>query len=59
VPLDLPAATAAVAEQLRLIADDGYAGPAPHVPGGTPPPSPALPRRKPASSLQRRQTGLF
>jgi hypothetical protein len=59
VPLELPAVAGGVAEQLRLIADDGYAGPAPHVPGGPPPPSPSLPRRKPVSSLQRRQTGLF
>ena len=59
VPLEMPAVAGGVAEQLRLIADDGYAGPAPHVPGGPPPPSPSLPRRKPASALQRRQTGLF
>src|SRR3954466_14330794 len=59
VPLELPAAAGGVAEQLRRIADDGYAGPAPHVPGAPAPPSPSLPRRKPASALQRRQTGLF
>ncbi|MFC7474672.1 hypothetical protein ACFQS7_09930 [Dankookia sp. GCM10030260] len=59
VPLELPAAAGGVAEQLRLIADDGYAGPAPHVPGGPPPPLPSLPRRKVSSALHRRQTGLF
>ena len=56
VPLEMPMAAAGVAEQLRLIADDGYAGPAPHVPGA-PPPAP-LPRRKPGQAA-RRQTGLF
>ena len=58
VPLEMPAAAGGLSEQLRLIADDGYAGPAPHVPGA-PPPAQPLPRRKPASSLQRRQAGLF
>ena len=60
VPLEMPAVAGGVAEQLRLIADDGYSGAAPHVPGGPPPaPAPTLPRRKPGTSLQRRQTGLF
>ena len=57
VPLELPAPAAGVAEQLRLIADDGYAGPAPHVPGA--PPVPALPRRKPMPAPHRHQAGLF
>jgi len=59
VPLEMPAANAGMLEQLRLIADDGYAGPARHVPGAPPPPAPpSLPRRK-ANPQHRRQTGLF
>ncbi|MEN0075443.1 MAG: hypothetical protein AAGC69_13725 [Paracraurococcus sp.] len=57
VPLELPAPATGAAEQLRLIADDGYAGPAPHVPGA--PPAPALPRRKPMPAPHRHQAGLF
>ena len=60
VPLELPAATQpGGAEQLRLIADDGYTGPARQATAPAAPPSPALPRRKPASPAQRRQTALF
>ena len=60
VPLELPAAAQpGGAEQLRLIADDGYAGPARQAAAPAAPPSPALPRRKPASAAQRRQTALF
>ncbi|MFC7542477.1 hypothetical protein ACFQU2_27455 [Siccirubricoccus deserti] len=46
------------AEQLRLIADDGYAGPA-RSQIGTPPLPASLPRRPSASVAQRRQTTLF
>ena len=59
VPLELPADVAAgVAVQLRLIADDGYAGP--EEPTGRPAPqSPVLPRRKPAGAPVRPQSTLF
>ena len=60
VPLELPAAAQpGGAEQLRLIADDGYAGPARQAAVPAAPPIPALPRRKPAGAAQRRQTALF
>ena len=59
VPLELPPlAAAGAAEQLRLIADDGYAGPDRSRVGAPPLPA-ALPRRKPAGVLQRGQTALF
>ncbi|MDB5963484.1 MAG: hypothetical protein JWP59_4778 [Massilia sp.] len=59
VPLELPAeAAAGVAAQLRLIADDGYAGPEEAAKRSTLLP-PALPRRKSASALQRPQTTLL
>jgi hypothetical protein len=58
VPLELPAAGGGAAEQLRLIADDGYAGPG-RTQLGSPPPPAALPRRQAAGVPQRRQTTLF
>ena len=58
VPLELPAARPDAAEQLRLIADDGYAGPD-QGSVGAPPLPPALPRRRSAGPAQRRQTALF
>jgi hypothetical protein len=59
VPLELPAAAAGgMAAQLRLIADDGYAGPARSQTGSPPLPAP-LPRRQLAGAAQRRQTTLF
>jgi hypothetical protein len=58
VPLELPPEKTGTAEQLRLIVDDGYAGPDVNATGKPPLPAP-LPRRKPAGSTQRRQTGLF
>ncbi|MBL6081692.1 hypothetical protein JMJ56_27285 [Belnapia sp. T18] len=60
VPLELPAEAApGAAVQLRLIADDGYAG-SDETASRLAPLPPALPRRKPvASSAQRPQTTLF
>ena len=59
VPLELPAAAAGAGVQLRLIADDGYAGPGNDASRPSPLP-PALPRRKPATAnLSRPQTTLF
>ena len=59
MPLELPAEVAAgVDVQLRLIADDGYAGPD-ETAGRSAPLPPALPRRKPAASLPQPQTTLF
>ena len=53
VPLELPATTAAgPAVQLRLIADDGYAGPGEAASRPAPLPA-ALPRRRPAGAAQR------
>jgi hypothetical protein len=58
VPLDLPVAAAAgAAVQLRLIADDGYAGPG-DPPRSAPLPA-AAPRRKTASGPPRPQTTLL
>jgi hypothetical protein len=59
VPLELPATAGGASEQLRLIADDGYAGPARAQTGAAPPLPAALPRRAPAAAAQRRQTTLF
>jgi hypothetical protein len=59
VPLELPVEVAAgAAVQLRLIADDGYAGPARSQTGSPPLPA-ALPRRQLAGAPPRRQTTLF
>ncbi|MCB4820210.1 hypothetical protein [Roseicella aerolata] len=58
VPLELPAAQAGTAEQLRLIADDGYAGPKRET-GASPPPPAPLPRRKPGGAASRPQAALF
>ena len=59
VPLELPAeATAGVAVQLRLIADDGYVGPGEAVRRTAPLPT-AAPRRKTAGGPQRPQTTLL
>ena len=59
VPLDLPPAEATgAAVQLRLIADDGYAGPGEAGSRKAPPPA-ALPRRKEAGSTPRPQTTLL
>jgi hypothetical protein len=59
VPLELPVEVAAgVAVQLRLIADDGYAGPGDAAKQSTPLPA-ALPRRKAAGSRERPQTTLL
>lgn len=58
VPLEMPPVSAALAEQLRLIADDGYVGPPPQNAPALPMPAP-LPRRKPTSPAVRGQTGLF
>ena len=53
VPLELPAeATAGVAVQLRLIADDGYAGPGEVTRRSTPLPAPS-PRRQAANGPQK------
>ena len=53
VPLELPAeAAAGPAVQLRLIADDGYAGPGEAASRPAPLPA-ALPRRRPAGAAQR------
>src|SRR6478672_8872861 len=53
VPLEVPATTAAgPAVQLRLIADDGYAGPGEAASRPAPLPA-ALPRRRPAGAPQR------
>ncbi|MBL6458682.1 hypothetical protein JMJ55_25425 [Belnapia sp. T6] len=60
MPLELPAAVAAGAGvQLRLIADDGYAGPGDGAsrPVALPPALP--PRRKPATGPSRPQTTLL
>ena len=59
VPLDLPVeAAAGTSLQLRLIADDGYAGPS--EPASRPASSPTpQPRRKPAAGSPRRQTSLL
>lgn len=56
VPLELPPASAAGAEQLRLIADDGYAGPPEQTQPAPPMPAP-LPRRKAMAQVARRQQG--
>ena len=59
VPLELPAeAAAGAAVQLRLIADDGYAGPDDAAKRFAPLP-PVLPRRKLAGTPQRPQTTLL
>ncbi|MBK1659692.1 hypothetical protein [Paracraurococcus ruber] len=58
VPLEIPPAAGATAEQLRLIADDGYAGPPAQTEPAPPMPAP-LPRRKPMAPISRRQGGLF
>jgi hypothetical protein len=59
VPLELPAAAAdGPAVQLRLIEDDGYAGPSEAARRSAPLP-PALPRRKAVGSPQRPQTTLL
>ena len=59
VPLELPAEVAAgVAVQLRLIADDGYAGPEETAERSAPLP-PALPRRKLVGAPVRPQSTLF
>ena len=60
VPLELPATAAAAgtAVQLRLIADDGYAGPGEAASRPAPLPA-ALPRRKAAGAPQRPQTTLL
>jgi hypothetical protein len=59
VPLELPAAAAdGPAVQLRLIEDDGYAGPGEAARRPVPLP-PALPRRKAAGPPQRPQTTLL
>jgi hypothetical protein len=58
VPLELPAEVAGAAVQLRLIADDGYAGPGDAAKRSAPLP-PALPRRKSAGALPRPQTTLL
>ena len=60
VPLELPAEVAdGVAVQLRLIADDGYAGPEEPVAGRPAPLPPTLPRRKSAVAPARPQSTLF
>jgi hypothetical protein len=56
VPFELPVAVGP-AEQLRLIADDRYTGPAQL--SGPPPLPAALPRRRPAAPAQRGQAALF
>ena len=59
VPLEMPAEVAAgVAVQLRLIADDGYAGPDEAAKRSAPLP-PALPRRKPTLAPVRPQSTLL
>jgi hypothetical protein len=59
VPLELPGGAAdRGTEQLRLIADDGYAGPAPTKGPGTPLP-PAAPRRRRVISAPGRQNTLL
>jgi hypothetical protein len=58
VPLELPAVVGGAAEQLRLIADDGYTGPS-RAQIGTPPLPTVLPRRQAAGMAPRRQTTLF
>jgi hypothetical protein len=59
VPLDMPATAAErTAEQLRLIADDGYAGPAPQR-SPAPPLPPAAPRRRMVRPEQARQNSLL
>jgi hypothetical protein len=59
VPLESPAAAAdGPAVQLRLIEDDGYAGPGEPAKRSVPLP-PALPRRKAAGAPQRPQTTLL
>jgi hypothetical protein len=59
VPLEMPAAAAdGPAVQLRLIEDDGYAGPGEAARQSAPLP-PALPRRKAAGAAQRPQTTLL
>jgi hypothetical protein len=58
VPLELPTAVATgAAVQLRLIADDGYAGPA-EITTRSPLPA-ALPRRRAVASSPRAQTTLL
>jgi hypothetical protein len=59
VPLEMSAAAAdGPAVQLRLIEDDGYAGPGEAARRSAPLP-PALPRRKAVGSPQRPQTTLL
>jgi hypothetical protein len=59
VPLELPVeATTGPAVQLRLIADDGYAGPGEAASRPAPLPA-ALPRRRPAGTAQRPPTTLL
>ena len=59
MPLEMPAEVAAsAAVQLRLIADDGYAGPDETARRSAPLP-PALTRRKPAGAPVRPQSTLL
>ncbi len=59
VPLEMPAAAATgSAVQLRLIADDGYAGPATTIARRAPLPA-ALPRRRPVADPPRPQATLL
>ena len=58
VPLELPAEVAAAGTQLRLMADDGYAGPAKAASPSAPLP-PVLPRRRAIRVTPQPQSSLL
>ncbi len=59
VPLDLPPQAPGATEQLRLIADDGYAGPVVRRHPNPPSPSSPQPRQKTGSGEPRQQATLL
>lgn len=59
VPLEMPSAASGAAEQLRLIADDGYAGPVLRRQAASSPSVVASSRRRAQHSAQRQQAPLL
>jgi hypothetical protein len=59
VPLDMPPQVPGATEQLRLIADDGYAGPVVRRHPNSPSPSPPQPRQRVGSGAPRQQATLI